>query len=126
MPGGAEVASDLLILAVLAKFFWDLAKSRLVPEGVFLFGAISLAFLLGLSGRLGQAVLKEGLSFAILILFVGMLQAQGVLPAYVGLFAVLTAVYLFGKMARLTGWVIIAATALLLAAYLAYRYLGYR
>jgi len=120
------VASDLLILAVLAKFFWDLAKSRLVPEGVFLFGAISLAFLLGLSGRLGQAVLKEGLSFAILILFVGMLQAQGVLPAYVGLFAVLTAVYLFGKMARLTGWVIIAATALLLAAYLAYRYLGYR
>lgn len=120
------VATDLLILAVLAKIFWDLSKSRMVPEGLFLFGPITLAFLLGLSGRLGQAVLKEGLSITILIVFAVTLQYQGILPAYIGFFAILAIIYLFGKTARMTKWVIIAATALLLTAYLSYKYLGYR
>jgi len=119
------VASDLLVLAVLAKVFWDLAKSHLIPEGVFLFGTLSLAFLLGLSGRLGHQVLKEGISVVVLIIFAGTLQYQGLLPAYMTLLVILTVVYLFGRIVRLTRWVIIAAIALLLGAYLSYHHLGY-
>lgn len=117
------MASDLLVLAVLAKFFWDMARERLVPEGIFLFGAISLAFLLGLSGRWGHTVLREGLSAGVMLLFVAGLQYQAALPAYFALFGALVIVYLFGKIACLTGRAIIAALALLLAAYVSFRYL---
>lgn len=120
------MASDFLILAVLAKFFWDLTRGQLIPEWTFIFGSILLSFLLGLSGRLGKTVLKEGISIAILILFIVMLNFEGIVPVYVGLFVVLAGVYLFGKMARFTGRIVLALLVLLIVVYLAYVFLGFK
>ena len=70
------MASDLLVLALLAKTLWDLASGGLLQAEVFLVGAVSLAFLLGLGGRWGHQVLKEGLAIAVLGIFAGMLHWQ--------------------------------------------------
>lgn len=124
--------SDLLILAALTKFFWDLAKDQLVSERVFIFGIAVLAFLLGLSNERGEwrvllsgrRVLKEGLSLVGLILFWGILRIQGASIVYVALFLSTVLIYLFGRLARLTARVIVAGTVLFLALYLFYMFLG--
>jgi hypothetical protein len=121
-----KMGSDLLILAVLAKFFFDLAKGQFVSEWAFIIGSILLSFLLGLSGRLGKMVLKEGISIAILILFIGMLSIQGFVPAYVGFFGTLAIIYLFAKLARFTGRMVLALLVLLIAIYLLYRFFGFK
>jgi len=122
------MASDLIILAVMAKFLLDLAKDRLIPEWLFYFGGVGMAFLLGFSGGSGnkvnkeslsgKKVLKEGLSLAAIAIFTIICLYQGILSAYIGFFGVLVMIYLYGKLARLTGRIILATLLLLLVTYL--------
>jgi len=116
------LAGDLLILAVLAKVLWDLTKDGLITEGHFVLIAIGLAFLLGLSGRLGKVVLKEGLTIVTLIIFVASLY-QGTQTIYLALFTTLMLIYFGGKIARLSRWWFLAGIGLLLA-FLLFRYMG--
>jgi hypothetical protein len=87
-------ASELLILAVLVKVFMDFSK--LIPLGLFALGAISLAFFLGLGSRSVYTVIREGISIAVLIVFMGALYYQGYFFTYIAFLLALFLIYLFG------------------------------
>jgi hypothetical protein len=106
--------SDLLILAFLAKFFWDLGKDQLIPLEYFTLFPFLLAFLLGISQRWGKLVLKEGISIAILIIFLGILNLKKVVPLYVGFLGALILTYFFAKLAHSTFLKILALLTLLI------------
>ncbi|HEX3035448.1 MAG TPA: hypothetical protein VHT73_09985 [Thermodesulfobacteriota bacterium] len=86
--------SELLILAVLVKVFMEFSK--LIPQELFTLGALSLTFFLGLGSRSAYTVIKEGVSIAALIVFIGALYYQGYFFAYMALLLTLSLVYLFG------------------------------
>jgi len=95
--------SDLLVLAVVGKSIWGLAKAGRIWQKLFLLGAISLTVLLGLSGCPRHTVLREGLSIAIPLVFAALPKLQGALPVDFAFLGALGCVYPFGTMTRLTG-----------------------
>lgn len=108
------MAQDLLVLALLTEFL--LERVRSFTQDAFVLGAILLAFLLGVGDRLGAQVLRQGLSVAGLVIMVGVWSASGRGILVFGLFTALSAVYLFGKLAR-TLWAAAIGAGVLVITY---------
>jgi hypothetical protein len=110
-----SIASDILLLAVLAKALWDLSQAHMITLDMFVIAGLGLSFLLGISNRLEESVLRIGLTLVVLITFAASLFFQGLLPVYFSLFLGLGLVYTIGKIVRLSRWVIFAVLGLLVA-----------
>ena len=103
--------SDLLSLAILAKFFADTAP--LLDPATFILAAIGLAAAAGLGGG---RVLRKPLSVAALIVW--LLRESSLrtdfLLAYGGLLASLALAYALGRFLRSSAWALAAATVMAL------------
>lgn len=108
-----KIPTDLLLIAAMTYFLWDLVRGGMVPKWLFVIGGICMAFLLGLSGRYGHEALRSGISIAVLSIFI-LSSRQDILSIFIAFLGVFIMFYLYGQLARLTGRFIISAIVILL------------
>ena len=110
------MASDILILLVSAKFFFDLVRQRAIPEILFVSGSVLIAFCLGLDIPVAKSVIREGISAVVIILYImyffylKQYRAPGgeLFDLYLVFATVLLGIYIMGRLIRVF-WVIILA-----------------
>jgi hypothetical protein len=130
----ARLFFDLLILAAVCKEVLELARQRLVGEGLFLVSALALPLFLGVApGDAGLAVvvrrpihhvIRGGVAFVSLLVYWQLQAMAGALWQFGALYAVMVAVYLLGRMLGLAWRAIWFFLGLLLAATLYLHFLG--
>lgn len=124
-----RTGSDLLLIATLVRSLMEFSANRLIPAELSTAATIALPFLLGAgsASRPGSSiahffgvnqVLREGLAFVTLLLFLATLGPD--LPVFYWtllLFAIV--VYAVGRATRVTWRMLVLGVAITLGAYLA-------
>lgn len=113
------MASELLLIALLAKFMLENAPN--LPQGVFMYASAALAFFVGAGDRLGAQVFRQGLSIAILVIFYDQLAPRSLTPVYWAFLGALILSYILGRFVRHTWWLLLGLVVLLTGMWIALR-----